>query len=236
MAQQIINVGSMPNDGTGDKLRDSQKKANANFTELYLATGSVVQSVTGDSVDNTDPSNPIVNAIPLSGTSAGNPITGDIELDNTKSRKIQGIVGNFIEFAYDGSIKINESSSSPVYVQGIVVEASSATASVGISGTKDYTPNITDLDYTQKKYVDNAVNTATNTATVTVELVNSLSTDFYAPDDLRINTTNTIFGVGTITLKVNDVAYTLTDLIIKGDKITVETNSESVFNLDIIYE
>lgn len=35
MSQQIINVGSAPNDGTGDLLRVSQQKANANFTELY---------------------------------------------------------------------------------------------------------------------------------------------------------------------------------------------------------
>ncbi len=35
MAQQIINVGSAPNDGTGDLLRVSQQKANANFTDLY---------------------------------------------------------------------------------------------------------------------------------------------------------------------------------------------------------
>lgn len=34
MAQQIINV-STPNDGNGDTLRNSQVKANSNFTELY---------------------------------------------------------------------------------------------------------------------------------------------------------------------------------------------------------
>ena len=35
MAQQIINVGALPNDGTGDPLRTAYQKANANFTELY---------------------------------------------------------------------------------------------------------------------------------------------------------------------------------------------------------
>lgn len=35
MAQQIINVGALPNDGTGDPLRVAYQKANANFTELY---------------------------------------------------------------------------------------------------------------------------------------------------------------------------------------------------------
>lgn len=37
MAQQTINVGSAPDDGTGDPLRTSFTKCNANFTELYSA-------------------------------------------------------------------------------------------------------------------------------------------------------------------------------------------------------
>jgi len=39
MAQQTINVGAAANDGTGDPLRTSFQKTNANFTELYTATG-----------------------------------------------------------------------------------------------------------------------------------------------------------------------------------------------------
>lgn len=45
-----------------------------------ISGGSAVETVTGDSVDNTDPANPIVNAIPLSGTTVGNPIIGNIEI------------------------------------------------------------------------------------------------------------------------------------------------------------
>lgn len=36
MAKQIINVGSVPNDGTGDALRDAMIKVNSNFDEVYL--------------------------------------------------------------------------------------------------------------------------------------------------------------------------------------------------------
>ncbi len=36
MAQQIIGVGSAPNDGTGDTVRDAAIKTNDNFTELYV--------------------------------------------------------------------------------------------------------------------------------------------------------------------------------------------------------
>jgi hypothetical protein len=42
---------------------------------------SGIESVIGDSVDNTDPLNPIINAISLSGTTEGSPVTGDIELE-----------------------------------------------------------------------------------------------------------------------------------------------------------
>lgn len=40
MAQQTINVGTAPNDGTGDTLKASFTKCNANFTELYTASAS----------------------------------------------------------------------------------------------------------------------------------------------------------------------------------------------------
>ena len=35
MAQQIINVGTAPNDGLGDPIRTSFTKCNTNFSELY---------------------------------------------------------------------------------------------------------------------------------------------------------------------------------------------------------
>ena len=73
-------------------------------------------------------------------------------------------------------------------------------------------------------------------ATITVELISQLTTNFYAPNALRINSTALISGSGTLTLKVNDVAYTLGNLIPQGAKITAETSSSSVYNLISIYE
>lgn len=35
MAQEVINVGLSPNDGTGDPLRTAYTKCNSNFNELY---------------------------------------------------------------------------------------------------------------------------------------------------------------------------------------------------------
>ena len=37
MAQQVLDVGSNANDGTGDNLRAAMVKVNENFTELYAS-------------------------------------------------------------------------------------------------------------------------------------------------------------------------------------------------------
>jgi len=62
MAQQIVNVGASANDGTGDTLRASQQKANANFTELYGIKLESVVAGANITVDNTDPLNPIIES------------------------------------------------------------------------------------------------------------------------------------------------------------------------------
>ena len=43
MTQQIINIGTSPNDKSGDPLRSAFIKINANFTELYATTSADVQ-------------------------------------------------------------------------------------------------------------------------------------------------------------------------------------------------
>ncbi len=57
MAQQTIDIGAVPNDGTGDPLRDAFDKANDNFTELYrnyvLAKSGVGVSHTGNTTETT---------------------------------------------------------------------------------------------------------------------------------------------------------------------------------------
>lgn len=51
MAQQTINIGTSPNDGTGDPLRNAFNKANLNFTELYAmpsGADNYVDNFSGD--------------------------------------------------------------------------------------------------------------------------------------------------------------------------------------------
>lgn len=49
MAQQIVNIGTVPNDSTGDTLRATGQKINTNFSELYLLmTNTVMVSQASD--------------------------------------------------------------------------------------------------------------------------------------------------------------------------------------------
>ena len=47
MAKQVINIGTVANDGTGDPLRTAFDKVNDNFTELYSDDAGDVDSVNG---------------------------------------------------------------------------------------------------------------------------------------------------------------------------------------------
>jgi hypothetical protein len=87
MAQQTINIGASPNDGTGTPLRTAFQYTNSNFSELYTAVGpsgnNIVvpgnATITGDltvdtnvlKVDSSNNSVGVVNATPLTGTDAG---------------------------------------------------------------------------------------------------------------------------------------------------------------------
>jgi hypothetical protein len=67
----------------------------------------------------------------------------------------------------------------------------------------------------------------------TVELMDTLTVDFYAPYDLKINTTTNIKNAPTITIQDDGAAYTLTNTIAVGSKITVTASVAGVTNLNI---
>jgi hypothetical protein len=67
----------------------------------------------------------------------------------------------------------------------------------------------------------------------TIELMDALTVDFYAPYDLKINTTTNIKNAPTITILDDGVAYTLTNTISVGSKITVTASVAGVTNLNI---
>lgn len=50
MAKEIIDIGTTPNDGTGDPLRTAFDKTNSNFTELYNSVSAFQADSTATSV------------------------------------------------------------------------------------------------------------------------------------------------------------------------------------------
>ena len=80
MAQQNINVGTSANDGTGDALRDSQIKANSNFTELY---NNKVDKVLGKGLSENDYTN--AEQTKLAGIEAGAEVNVQADFAQTNS-------------------------------------------------------------------------------------------------------------------------------------------------------
>jgi hypothetical protein len=67
----------------------------------------------------------------------------------------------------------------------------------------------------------------------TIELIDALTVDFYAPYDLKINTVTDILNSPTTTIEDDGVPYTLTNTILAGSKVTVTVDTAAVVNLNI---
>lgn len=69
--------------------------------------------------------------------------------------------------------------------------------------------------------------------TYTVELIDALTVDFYAPYDMKINSVSNVLNSPTTTIDDDGVSYTLTDTIAIGSKVTVTVDTAAVVNLNI---
>ena len=75
-----------------------------------------------------------------------------------------------------------------------------------------------------------------NQATFTIDLIEELTIDIYAPYDLRISSVANIVNTPVTVIQVNDNSYTFNNLINQGDKITITLDVNGVINLNILYE
>lgn len=69
----------------------------------------------------------------------------------------------------------------------------------------------------------------------TIDLMDASSVEFYAVQDVKINSITNIVGSPTITIADDGAPYTLTNTITSGSKITVTSDIPSVINLNITY-
>jgi len=67
----------------------------------------------------------------------------------------------------------------------------------------------------------------------TIELIDALTVNFYAPYQMVITSVSNVLNAPTITLQDDNVAYTLGNTIAIGSKITVTASVASVVNLNI---
>src|SRR5210317_1646213 len=126
MAKQSINIGSVPNDGTGSTLRDAGDLINDNFNEIYTAIGDGTTLTSGTFLTTSNsetvinktingPDNTITNIANSSLSNSTLSIIGDdssaqsISLGGSilftgGSGITTSISGNEITFATDGSI------------------------------------------------------------------------------------------------------------------------------------
>lgn len=118
MTQQTINLGSAPNDGTGDPLRTAFDKCNDNFTELYTdVAGSV-------------PAGPITT----SGLTIGTDKLAGRDTASTGALEEIGLTGG-LEFNGSGSIRIADGGVTYAKIQD--VSAASKILGRGDSGSGD---------------------------------------------------------------------------------------------------
>ena len=115
------------------------------------------------------------NAIPLSGTEVGNPVTGDIEGTdgiNIKTKNYASsnnynsltLFGDAVRLSFDDSVI----QTSLTLSQTLIEVNCNNSGSRGLIGAQDFTANITDLDYTQKIYVGFRGTATLSSGTVTV--------------------------------------------------------------------
>ena len=175
-------------DTTDNPLGTSKKGLWSLFKSTLLTyfNTQYLRSVTGDSVNNADPLNPVVNAIPLSGTEVGSPVTGNVQFQNDTKLILNDVGGDigFIQGRTDGIIEIG-SDAYPVLISadtglnvtneiqagggiqgsgtGNELKITGNDTGKGLVGEAYYGANYTDNTYVQKKYVDDKYNVSGTT-------------------------------------------------------------------------
>lgn len=224
-----INVGSTPNDNTGDTLRDSFIKINNN--DNYL-DGKFDDYVLTDLLDvelgiiNTEIAdiNTAIDNLSDVFVSGGTYLDGTATFVNTTG-------GTFDVSGFSEDTKYQISASQV-----------DANVKISLSGSDLSSETIVLIAGDNITLTDDGSNNITIDAAGgggpllwTVDMMNALSVDVYAPYSMKITTITDIFGTPSMTIDVNGAPYTLGTTIVTGDKITFTAGGGSgVSNITII--
>jgi hypothetical protein len=158
-------------------------KINGTEYSFKDSTGSSSQtlSISNDTLSISGGNTVVLPFIPLSGTASGSPVTGDIEIDggdisiyrkNLDDDYYENIIfgqGSIVINSTDYNQTVETGTSLTINPNGIGLQSFDST-SRGISCEQDFSTNITDLDYTQKIYVDGQI---ADTASLLRSLISS---------------------------------------------------------------
>lgn len=160
MSQQLIKIGSQPNDGTGDTLREGADKINANFAELYQSVGTgyflpnaTTTTLGGVRVDGTSITviNGVISAAVTSNyvlPIATGSILGGVKVDSTTiTVNGSGVISSVLPTAstsIKGGVKVDGTT---ISITDGVISVVGSGASVTTSATAPSSPSVGDLWY-----------------------------------------------------------------------------------------
>lgn len=201
---------------------------------LYTRNSLLGDFLSSDITDYTDATTPLVGtelALIDDGTGfkkvAVSEFVGDLQsvTDNGNTTTNEIIAGNFVSAGSGnfGGIILNDGDLNQI------ADISSLATSLN---PRSY--NLPDKDGTVAMIEE--VNSLNKSFVFTIELIDYLTVDFYAPDELKINSIQQIVNLPSIDILVNDTSYTLGNVIGRGDKITIVSDIVGVVNLKGNYE
>jgi hypothetical protein len=141
MAKQIINIGSTPNDGTGDTIRVAGNKINENFTEIYTGLASIqpytlptatTTTLGGVKVDN---STITINNGIISAASTG----GSYTLPTATTTQLGGVKIDGTTITINGNGVISVPTASTTQLGGVKIDGTTITISGGVIKTNTVT-------------------------------------------------------------------------------------------------
>ena len=114
-----------------------------------------------------------------------------------------------------------------------------------LDDVKDYIADAAIIDYdnlvsglsatTVQDAIDELSIGVDNSSTIiyTLELIDYLTVSFYAPFDIKINSITNLVNAPFVSIEDDGAAYSLTNTILAGSKVTVTVNTAAVINLNI---
>lgn len=205
MSKSSINIGSIPNDGTGDTLRSGATKINDNFNEVYSTLGdgsnlfvgfgktaiSIASGSNNIGIGSTAPGSKLVVSgnVYISGVTTTTKVTGNIDGD------IYSIgISSFSKASFSDNVTFNSISAS-----GISTAASFYIGTDEVITTGKQLKNIASIDAVTKNTIEQSIGLDPNNFSSLN--VSGISTIGYAAGGAGI-----VVGLGTTALIANGPA------------------------------